>query len=242
MTSSKATCAVVLASAFLLNAEVNARLAAMPDGTSQIQIVNDTDSEVAAFAIGAIETNKVMEGGRLVVYRDSTIDPAAAVIVPHQARSIYESQKKVMTRERKETRIAVFQLPIAVAAIFTDGRTTGDPVLLYQLMLRRRNMLQAVEISLEILSGAGRRNVPREQLVGQFKKMEQSVDRWYLGAEQQVGRRLYLNMISKLLALPEGQLGAAFPPDVFVVEETRALSRQRAMLLEAQPALASVRN
>ena len=131
----------------------------------------------------------------------------------------------------------VWEEPI-VAGILADGTTTGDAALLTRLMLRRTNMLQAVEIALETLSDAGRQNVPRGQLVEQFKKLADSVRRWYLPAEQQVGLDLYQSIIGKLINLPDEPLGSPFPPSTFVAEETAMLNRQRVTLSESQPSLA----
>jgi len=51
-------------------------------------------------------------------------------------------------------------------------------------------MLLAVETTLETLSDARRRNLSRDQLIEQFRRMADSVRRWYLPSEQQVGRRI----------------------------------------------------
>ena len=92
-------------------------------------------------------------------------------------------------------------------------------------MLRRRSLLWAVDTTLETLSDAGRRNVPREELIRQFKRMVDSLNRWYLPAEQQLGSSFYQAMVGKLMNLPQGQAGAPFPPADFVARETAALIR-----------------
>jgi hypothetical protein len=106
------------------------------------------------------------------------------------------------------------------------------------LMLRRSNMLLAVETALEELSHAGRRNVPRGQLIQQFKKMADSVRRWYLPPEQQIGVGVYQSIVGKLVNLAEPQQGSPFPPGDFVERETAILRQQRVTLLESQPSLA----
>jgi hypothetical protein len=98
-------------------------------------------------------------------------------------------------------------------------------------------MLLAVESTLGVLSDAGRRNVPRSLLIGQFRTMVESLDHWYLPAEQQIGLKFYLSVIQRLMSLPEGEAGAPFPPSPFVAQETAQLIRQRADLLQAQPGL-----
>jgi len=50
-------------------------------------------------------------------------------------------------------------------------------------------MLQAVEMALATLTDAGAHNLPRSQLVSQFRRLADSVNHWYLPPEQQVARR-----------------------------------------------------
>ena len=128
--------------------------------------------------------------------------------------------------------------PAIAAGIYAEGSTTGDAVLLTRLMFRRSSMLAAVETTFKALSDAGNRNVPREQLIKQFRSMAESVHRWYLPAELRVGHSLYQSMIGKLMNLPQEPLGSAFPPSDFVAQETASLHRQRVALLESQPSLA----
>lgn len=109
----------------------------------------------------------------------------------------------------------VFEQPV-VAAISTDGSTTGDGALLTQLLSRRSSMLSAVELAMETLRDTGHTNVPRHQLVREFEKLADSVRRWYLPVEQRIGADLYQSIAGKLLNLPEGPLGSPFPPTAFV--------------------------
>ena len=99
-------------------------------------------------------------------------------------------------------------------------------------------MLLAVETALEELSDAGRRNVPRDQLVKQFRKMADSARRWYLPTEQQIGSNVYQLIVGKRMNLPEEPAGSPFPPATFVAEETAMLRQRRGALLESQPSLA----
>jgi hypothetical protein len=129
---------------------------------------------------------------------------------------------------------------VAFAGIFEDGATTGNPGLLTRLMLRRSNMLLAVETTMETLAEAGNRNVPRDQLIKQFRRLADSLNRWYVSREQQVGRGLYQSMVGKLINLQDGPIGSPFPPSAFVEQETALLNHRRVTLRESQPSLADL--
>jgi len=241
--------APVLAFAFSLDAQITAVLKRSPARGTEVEIRNDSTVNLTAFAVSMSPVKGADDSNPFLVYVDSAVDTdrlagrfqlqTAMPLPPNQEYGV-----GVPDQLRAGQRVDLFEPPIVTAAVFADGTTAGDPALLARLLLRRCNMLQAVELALEMLSDAGKHNVLRGQLIGQFKMMADSVRHWYLPPEQQVGRRLYEGIVGRLINLPELQLGSPFPPNAFVEQETTLLNRQRTLLLESRPNLeytASVR-
>ena len=235
--------AFALACALSLGAQITATLKRIPRSSEEIRIRNDFSVSLAAVVVSAsltktseLATPPDRRQGPLIFYFDSTVDETATPIPPKQETVVGRGMN---VPAKGGGSIAVtFEPPIITAGIFADGTTTGDPELLRRLILRRCNMLQAVETALDILSDAGKRNVPRDLLVNQFRKMADSMNRWYVPPEQRVGHDLYQSMMGKILNLPQEPVGSPFPSDAFVAEETAMLNRQRVELLESQPSLA----
>jgi hypothetical protein len=257
--------ASVLACALSLDAQIATTLNRLSDGSTEIKIRNTSAISLTAFAIGAnvIGLNPVAQSSAddhapFVAYYDPAIDPAMEPLPPNQERalprvsiicapaprnlaSVLQSEEAKsppdsLTWAGRSVSFCDLEQPIA-AGILADGTTTGDPALLARLLLRRSNMLLAVETALEALSDAGRRNVPRDQLIEQFRKMAESMRRWYVPPEQQVGSSVYQSIVGKLMNLPEERAGSPFPPNNFVAQETGVLNRQRVILMgyETQP-------
>jgi len=235
--------ALLLAFSFSLSAQITAVLKKFPTRSPEIAIRNDSTVDLTAFAVSMMPVKQGAEDSApFLVYVDSTVDSDRLAVGYQQQTEMplppnHQYGVAVPDRLQDGQRMALFEPPIVTAAIFADGTTAGDPALLARLMSRRCNMLQAVELALEMLSDAGRHNVPRGQLIGQFKMMADSVRHWYLPGEQQVGRRLYEGIVEKLTNLPALQLGSPFPPTHFVEQEATVLNRQRTLLLESQPGL-----
>ncbi len=235
--------ASLLACAFSVQAQITAVLKRFPARGPEIEIRNDSSVNLTAFAVSmAAVATTVADGAPFLVYVDTAVD-GDRLAMPYQLTTVMPlppgEQYGVGVPDRRQAgrREDLFEPPIVTAAVFADGTTSGDRALLARLMLRRCNMLQAVELALEMLTDAGKHNVPRSQLIGQFKMMADSVHHWYLPGEQQVGRRLYEEIVGKLMNLPELQLGSPFPPTAFVEQETALLTRRRTMLLESRPNL-----
>ncbi len=221
--------ASILACAVSLDAQIAATLKRLPKGLVEVRIRNNSAKSLAAFVVTVSQAD-ASGNPPIVFYSDPLIDAAS--------RPLLESEGRVILRGAVRRR--VLEEPIAAAGILADGTTIGGAALLTRLMLRRSNMLLAVETTLETLSDAGRRNVPRDQLMEQFQKMANSVRRWYLPTEQQIAGDLYQSMAGKLMNLPDEPPGRPFPPAEFVAQETATLRRQRVALLESQPSLAGV--
>jgi hypothetical protein len=246
--------ASVLACVFSLDAQIATTLNRLPDGSTEIRIRNNSSVSLVAFAI-SVNVTSVSQAAPsapanhppLVAYYDPAIDPATQPLLPSQERVLPPT--KIWCAKPRNRILSLAQSgalgpgceleqPVVTAGIFEDGSTTGDAPLLARMMLRRSNMLLAVETALETLSDAGRRNVPREQLIEQFRRMADSARRWYLPPEQQVAGGLYQSIIGKLVNLPEEQLGSSFSPATFAAQETAMLRQRRVILLESQPSLA----
>ena len=200
----------------------------------EVRVRNEGDVSVAAVAVAMNPSAIAEDRTQFVVFSDELID-GIVPLAPGQERAVAVTLRSRPGRKTEE----LFELPVITAGILSDGSTTGDAVLLTRLLLRRNNMLLAVDTALDTLSDAGRRNVPRHQLIGQFRKMADSLWRWYVPPEQQVGRPLYRSLIDALESVPEGPVGSPFPPSAFVAGQTAMLNRHRVALLESQPSLAT---
>lgn len=231
--------ASVLACAFSLNAQITATLKRFPARSSEAAIRNDSTVDLTAFAI---RMDPVAQGradrAPFVFYIDTAVDADRRGVWGPLPQPPNREYAVPMTRSfRSGHPVDLFGPPIVSAAIFASGTTSGDAALLAKLMLRRSNMLQAVELARDILSDAVKHNVPRAQFLAQFQMMAGSLDHWYLPPEQQVGRTVYQAIVGKLMDMAQLQAGAPFPPARFVDEEIARLNRQRTTLLESRPRL-----
>jgi hypothetical protein len=195
---------------------------------------------LAAYAVAAKNDGRGADSsGFLVIYSDAVMDAEAQALLPGEERLVLSQgmPRPASAPARPHDQPHGLAEPVATAGIFVDGTTTGDAALLTRLLLRRSNMLAAVENAIDTLADAGNRNVPRAQLIDRFKKLGDSLSRWYLSQDQQIGRSVYLSIVGKLVDLPEEPPGSAFPPTFFVREESATLIRQRAALMASEPNL-----
>jgi hypothetical protein len=212
--------ASVLACAFSMDAQITATLKRFPARSSEVAIRMDPGAQGAS------------DRAPFVFCIDTAVDAdRLGVWVPLPLAPNQEYEAPVTGSLRAGHPVDLFEPPIATAAIFADGTTAGDASLLTRMMLRRSNMLQAVELVRGILSDAVKRNVPRGQFIAQFQMMADSLDHWYLPPEQQVDRTLYQSIAEKLINMRQLQAGAPFPPAHFVEQEIATLNRRRKMLL-----------
>jgi hypothetical protein len=171
----------MFACAVSLCAQITTTLNHLPDGMDEVRIRNNSAINLVALVVTVKMPEKAANSNaRLVVYSDLLIDPAAKPMLPGEERVAMARG----FRNPSGSRRLLFEEPVAAAGILADGSTTGDAALLVRLILRRTNMLLAVETALEMLSDAGRRNVPRDQLIDQFRKLADSLNHWYVPLEQ----------------------------------------------------------
>jgi hypothetical protein len=244
----------ILACVFSLDAQIVTTLNHLPDGSDEVRILNNSATSLVAFAVaGKRVTPGPATPGELLRNTDPTVEPEAHPFVMYAdpfiepaTKPLQAGEDRVVSRTFEKQRIfaglRVWRLeePIVMAGIFADGSTTGDAALLTRLMLRRSSMLLAVETALEALSEAGRQSLNRYELLAQFRKMTDSLHRWYLSPEQQIGLRVYQPIVGKLINMPGRQDGPPDPLATFIAEETAMLRLQRVTLSESQPSLADV--
>jgi hypothetical protein len=198
-----------------LNAQITSSLVHAPDGRDEVRIRNASQTALAAFAVAAKNDSGMTDGrGFLVLYSDTVMDAKAQTLLPGEERLVLSQGmiRPASAPGRPHSPNHGLAEPVAAAGIFVDGSTTGDAALLTRLLLRRSNMLVAVENAIDTLADAGNRNVPRTQLIDRFKKLSDSLSRRYLSQDQQIGRSVYLSIAGKLVDLPEEPLGSPFPP------------------------------
>jgi hypothetical protein len=218
-----ASLAIALAWAYSLDAQIAVTIGHTPEGLAGVQIRNNAAVSLVAFAISVKESREIHVGPGNPLYFDAEIDPGATELPANQERVVRVGG------------------PIATAGIFADGSTTGDAVLLTRLALRRSNFLLAVETALEELANGGRQGASLYQLIVQFKKMTDSLYRWYLPPEQQIGLRIYEPILGTLMHMPKAKEGSPDPLAAFLEEGTATLRQQRVKLSESQPRLAEMR-
>lgn len=240
----------LLVCGFSVHAQVSATLSHLPDGSTEFKIKNNAAVDLVAYEMIANAADGkhapfVASSDLTGQLRPNQEISFTSAIPCGQGRNLNDSLRPILppppSRTQLESKLppdafCQFEQPV-FAGIMADGSTTGDPSVLVRLLLWRSNMLLAVETTLDILSDAGRRNVPRGQLIEQFKKIADSLNRWYVLPEQRAGHDIYQSMAAKLINLPEVPPGSPFPPNSFVAQETATLRQQRAAL---EPSLAGV--
>jgi hypothetical protein len=228
--------ASVLVCACSLNAQIVGRVNRLPDSRDQVMVRNNSTKSLLAFAVSVNHTPSKTESlnGPLVIFSDALIDVTATPLQTGEERVV---RMTGIPPGMFAGGLRLLGESIVTAGILADGTTTGDTILLGRLIIRRSNMLQAVETAMGVLQDAGKRNIPRDQIIQQFQRLADSVSHWYLPPEQHVRQGLYQSIVGTLINLPEQQTGSPFPPTDFVAQEIEVLSRQRVRLLESEPSL-----
>ncbi len=243
MMSMKPTISVafILACGFPVDAQIATSLNHMPDGLDEVRIRNNS----ATTLVASVVTGKLV----MPIFRTQwpslrNADPTAeAPFVVYSNPFVETATSPLPTKEERVLETADLQRPITgmvrawsleetkvAAGIFADGSTTGDMAWLRRLMLRRSNTLLAVEAALDTLSYSGVQNVSRRELIARFRKLDDSLNRWYLPPEQQIGRRVYQTILEELINTPNA-------PSMFISEEIAVLRKRRVALSESQPSL-----
>lgn len=225
------TVACTLACVCSLRAQISAQVDRLPGGLEQIAVRNDSKVDAVAFVVQARPSVQLPGPVIPALTFFDALEGDRDALAPGEERTL----RKVWETAGRH----VFEMPILAAGIFADGSTAGDAELLRLLMSYRGNRLAAIETALDALAAAGQGNVSRDQLVSQLKKMAGAARRWYVPEEQRSAAKVYESILDKLINLPEQELGAPFPPTAFVRDEVAVLSRERAMLLAAQPSLSA---
>lgn len=219
----------VVACGFSLDAQIAATLNHSPGGLEEIMIENNSTTSLVAFVVYTKELHPAEPSTPLLVYSD-VIDLETKPLPPKEER-VVAVRRPVLPGGH------IFEEPIITAGIFADGTAAGDTALITRLISRRSNMLLAIETALDTLSDAVTHNVSGDRLIEKFRTMADSLNRWYLPAEQQAGRGIYLSLVGKLTDLPKQPVGSLLPPS-FVAQETSGLRQRRVNLLETKPSLA----
>jgi hypothetical protein len=235
-----------------LEAQITARVTSIPvlppytvtelRGSERIVIQNNANKKTLTALVLSVKhvspdtvPDRDSLNGPLVIFSDPLIEIKAKPLESGGERVM--TMLGVLPPGSFQSGTHLLEKSILTAGIFEDGTTIGDPILLGRLLVRRSNMLQAVETAVALLSNAGGHNIPRRQLVEEFQTLADSLNHWYLPLEQQIGRDLYQSIVGKLINLPEPQFGAPFPPTEFVTQELSTLNQQRIKLLASEPGL-----
>jgi hypothetical protein len=190
---SKTLLALSLASAIPLSAQITATLHRLSNGTSEIRVRNDATIPLTTLAISVDFVNRITATPEALV---AYVDPVIDKVLPNRNGAPLAAMPLAPQQEitfSPEVLVAVSPLTgkpsfsgLRIAGLFADGTTYGDTGLATRLALRRSNLLSAVDTTLEILADAGRHNVPRSFLIGQFKTVMDALSHWYLPSEQQI--------------------------------------------------------